>query len=193
MLLPAWTESRTCPIALEDAVEALVRGLEVPLPAGGAWYDIPGPDTLSGRELLLRIAALRGRRVPTIGVPFLSVSLSSWWLKLVTHADFSLARELVLGFTGDLLPRDRAYWGVVGYEPRWSFDEAAKRTLEAERTPISVRGIAGKLEESVVQLVSPKIDGDSASRLRRAPEVAAEALHHEKVNHRLSERVDEPR
>ena len=36
--------------------------------------------------------ALRGRRVPSLRVPFLSVSLSSWWLKLVTRTDFSLAR-----------------------------------------------------------------------------------------------------
>jgi uncharacterized protein YbjT (DUF2867 family) len=156
MLLPAWTESRTCPVAIDDVIVALVRGLDLPL-ASSAWYDIPGPEVLSGREILLRLAALRGRRVPSIRVPFLSVSLSSWWLKLVTRTDFSLARELVLGFMDDLLPHDARYWQEIGYEPKWTFDAAARAALAAEVTELSVRGVAGKVSESVVQLVGPKL------------------------------------
>jgi len=156
MLLPSWTASRTCPIALDDAVVALVRALDIPLPKS-AWYDIPGPDTLSGRQILSTIAALRGRRVPGVAVPFLSVSLSSWWLKLVTRADFSLARELVLGFKGDLLPESDRYWSEVDYTPKWSFEDAARKALADESLDFSVRGVAGKLEEVVVHLVSPKL------------------------------------
>jgi len=163
MLLPAWTESRTCPVAIEDVTVALVRGLDLPMPTS-AWYDLPGPEVLSGREILLRLAALRGRRVPTLRVPFLSVSLSSWWLKLVTRADFSLARELVLGFTDDLLPHDGRYWKEIGYEPLWSFDDAARAALQKEVMDRNVRGVARKLGESVVQLVSPRLDRSAASR-----------------------------
>lgn len=156
MLLPSWTASRTCPIALEDAVVALVRALDIPLPKS-AWYDIPGPDTLSGRQILSTIAALRGRRVPGVAVPFLSVSLSSWWLKLVTRADFSLARELVLGFKGDLLPESDRYWSEVDYTPKWTFEDAARKALADESLEFSVRGVAGRIEEVVVHLVSPKL------------------------------------
>jgi uncharacterized protein YbjT (DUF2867 family) len=156
MLLPSWTASRTCPVALEDVVVALVRALELPLPRS-AWYDLPGPDVMSGREILSTIAALRGRRVPSVPVPFLSVSLSSWWLKLVTRADFSLARELVLGFTGDLLPVDARYWSEVRYEPVWTFEAAARKALGDERFEGSLRAVAGTLEEAVVQWVSPKL------------------------------------
>jgi uncharacterized protein YbjT (DUF2867 family) len=156
MLLPSWTASRTRPVALEDVVVALERALLVPL-AESAWYDIPGPDTVSGREILTTLAALRGRRVPSVRVPFLSVSLSSWWLKLVTRTDFSLARELVLGFKGDLLPRDDRYWPLIGYTPQWSFEAAARKALGDEAVETTVRGRAGKLQEAVVQLVSPKL------------------------------------
>ncbi len=156
MLLPSWTASRTCPVAIEDVTVALVRGLELPLSAS-AWYDIPGPEVLSGRDILLRLAALRGRRVPSLRVPLLSVSLSSWWLKLVTRTDFSLARELVLGFTDDLLPHDARYWEVIDYEPRWTFDKAARAALQQEVTERNVRGVVGKLGESVVQLIGPKL------------------------------------
>ncbi|MDB4937830.1 MAG: NAD-dependent epimerase/dehydratase [Labilithrix sp.] len=163
MLLPAWTASRTCPVAIEDVVVALVRGLDVPL-AASAWYDIPGPEVLSGRDILLRLAALRGRRVPSLRVPFLSVSLSSWWLKLVTRTDFSLARQLVLGFTSDLLPRDARYWKEIGYEPRWTFEAAARAALEREVTERSIRGVAGKIGESMVQLISPKLPDRATAR-----------------------------
>ena len=156
MLLPSWTRSRTCPVALEDVVVALLGALTIPV-AKSAWYDIPGPETLSGREILSKIAQLRGRRVPSVGVPFLTVSLSSWWLKLVTRADFSLARELVLGFKGDLLPVDARYWAEIGHSPQWTFEAAAKKALAEERLELSVRGVTGKLEETLVQLVSPKV------------------------------------
>jgi uncharacterized protein YbjT (DUF2867 family) len=156
MLLPSWTASRTRPVALEDVIVALVRALRVPLTAS-SWYDIPGPDTVSGREILSTIAALRGRRVPSMRVPFLSVSLSSWWLKLVTRADFKLARELVLGFTGDLMPVDERYWAEIGYKPAWSFEAAAKKALADEIAVNSLWGVAGKIEERLVQIVSPKL------------------------------------
>lgn len=156
MLLPSWTASRTCPIALEDVVVALVRALDVPLPSS-AWYDIPGPDIVSGKQILTTIAALRGRRVPGVAVPFLSVSLSSWWLKLVTRADFSLARELVLGFKGDLLPEDDRYWSEIGYRPQWTFEAAARRAMAEETFVPDARGVGGKLVEAAVQLFSPKL------------------------------------
>jgi uncharacterized protein YbjT (DUF2867 family) len=156
MLLPSWTTSRTCPIALEDVVVALVRALDISLPSS-AWFDIPGPDIVSGRQILATIAALRGRRVPSFHVPFLSVSLSSWWLKLVTHTDFSVARELVLGFKGDLLPENDRYWAAIGYVPRWTFEAAARQALADEERNSSFRGVAGRLGESLVHRVSFKL------------------------------------
>jgi hypothetical protein len=75
----------------------------------------------------------------------------------VTRADFSLARELVLGFKGDLLPRDERYWSEIGYTPRWSFESAARKALADEEREASVRGLVGQLEEAVVELVSPRL------------------------------------
>jgi uncharacterized protein YbjT (DUF2867 family) len=148
MVLPAWLRSRTRPLALDDAVRALVDGLGVELPAS-RWLDIPGPETLSGREILMRIAALRGRRIPALGLRWLSPGLSSLWLRLVTRADYRLARELVYGLTGDLLPESERYWEMTGNPPRISFDEAVRATLAAE-PPGGGSGAAGRLEESLV-------------------------------------------
>lgn len=151
MILPSWTDSRTCPIDIEDVTVALSRGLQIEL-TESAWYDIPGPDVLSAREILLRVAALGGRHVPSLRVPLLSVSLSSWWLKLVTRADFAVARELVLGLSQDLLPAGDRYWTLIDYRPRYDFETSARRALASERGT-SDSGLGARLEEAIVHLV----------------------------------------
>lgn len=155
MVLPKWTESRTSPIALEDVIVALVRGLQLPLPQS-AWFDLPGPEVLNGRQMLLKIAALRGRAIPSLRVPLLSPSLSSWWLKLVTRADFSLARELVMGFSCDLLPVDALYWEKIGHTPVKTFDQAAREALDNEAPGDGLRGLMATLAEALTQVIGAR-------------------------------------
>jgi hypothetical protein len=49
MLLPQWTQSYTQPVAIEDVVEVLAGALALELD-GSAWFDTPGPETLSGER-----------------------------------------------------------------------------------------------------------------------------------------------
>ena len=49
------------------------------------------------REMIERVAVLRGRRPLIVEVPVLSPRLSSLWLQLVTPAEASVARPLVEG------------------------------------------------------------------------------------------------
>ena len=63
MVLPRWLKSRTQPVAIDDVVIALVRALDLPL-AASAWFDIPGPVTLSGKEILEETARVMGLRAP---------------------------------------------------------------------------------------------------------------------------------
>ena len=149
MVLPRWTRARTSPVAIDDVVGALLGGLDLPLERS-AWFDLPGAEVLTGADILTRLARLQHRHVPTVEVPLLSVGLSSWWLKLITRADFTLARELVLGFTSDLLPRDGRYWDLIGAPRRQGFDDAAQRALAHEAPPESVPALVGQLEESLV-------------------------------------------
>jgi len=123
--------SRTRPIALDDVVTALVAAADLPL-EHSEWFDLPGPETMSGEQILERIAALRGRRFLAIKVPLLTPRLSALWLRLVTRTDFGLARELVLGLQEDLLPKDGRFWQLIAHTQLLSFDEAARRALAAE-------------------------------------------------------------
>jgi len=140
MILPRWLRSRTEPVAIDDVVVALVRALDLPI-AANAWFDVPGPEILSGKEILDRTAVLMGLGEPaSIDVPFLSPRLSSLWIRLVTRADWSVAREVVIGLTEDLLARDDAFWSRIDHPQRASFDEAARRALAAERGSRPARG-----------------------------------------------------
>lgn len=159
MLLPRWLESKSCPIALPDVITALLDARALPLERS-AWFDIPGPAVLSAREMLLIVGALRGRRIPMLRVPILTPKLSAMWLKLVTRANYQLARELVLGLTGDLLPQGAPFWELTGHPPRWSFRDAAARALE-DAPPTSS---AARLVERFVRRLGPHVTSRPADR-----------------------------
>lgn len=148
MVLPRWLRSRTEPIAIQDVVVALVRALDLPLEAS-AWFDVPGPEVLSGREILEQTSRAMGLERPRmLGVPLLSPRLSSLWVRFVTRAEWSVAREVVIGLTEDLLAHDDRFWRLVGHPHRMTFAEAAAKSLEAERADGPVRGAWGAVERA---------------------------------------------
>lgn len=155
MVMPKWLKSRTRPVALDDVVVALVAAADLPI-EGSAWFDVPGPEAVSGRQILERIAALRGRRILAVEVPLLTPQLSALWLRLVTRTDFTLARELVVGLRDDLLPKDDRYWELIGHTQLLAFDEAARRALAGEPRPTGVRERAVRLEERLVDLTATR-------------------------------------
>lgn len=148
MVLPRWLKSRTQPVAIDDVVVALVRALA--LPSGvSASFDIPGPETLSGKEILEETARVMGLPHPRmVEVPFLSPRLSSHWVRFVTRAQWSVAREVVVGLTEDPLARDDHFWQLIDHPQRSSFADAAARALEAERVEGRMPGAWGVMERA---------------------------------------------
>lgn len=153
MVMPRWLKSRTMPVALDDVVVALVAAADLPL-QGSAWFDVPGPEVVSGREILERIAALRGRRIVAVEVPLLTPQLSALWLKLIARTDFTLARELVVGLRDDLLPKDDRFWALIGHTRLLSFDESARRAIAGEPRRAGLRERIIRLEERLIELTA---------------------------------------
>jgi uncharacterized protein YbjT (DUF2867 family) len=149
MVFPRWLDSKTCPIALADVTSALLGARDLTLDAS-TWFDIPGPEILSAREMLEIVADLDGRRIPSMRVPLLTPALSAMWLRIVSGADYSVARELVLGLTEDLLPQ-RSFWKIAHLSPQLSFRAAATSALLSEdaASPF-VRAL-----ERIVRVVGP--------------------------------------
>lgn len=157
MVFPRWLDSKTCPIALSDVITALLDARDVPL-TGSAWFDIPGPEPLSAREMLETVADLDGRRIPSIRVPVLTPALSAMWLRIVSGAEYAVARELVLGLSEDLLPQ-RTFWELAPHAPSLSFRAAAANALLSEKPSSAfVRAL-----ESIVRRLGPH-ESHSSSR-----------------------------
>jgi uncharacterized protein YbjT (DUF2867 family) len=148
MILPRWLKSRTEPVAIEDVVIALVRALDLPLEAS-SWFDLPGPEMLSGKEILEATSRALGLRRPRmIEVPLLSPRLSSLWVRFVTRAKWSVAREVVVGLTEDLLARHDRFWQLIDHPQRLTFADAARVAIDAERREGPVTGAWGAVERT---------------------------------------------
>ena len=129
MVTPRWVQTRTQPIALDDAIVFLagVAGRDETV---GRTFEIGGPDAMTYRDMLLTVARMTGRRRLIVPVPVLSPGLSSWWLRLVTDVDLTTARALVDSMTNEVVVTDRSIEELVGHRPM-GFRTAAELALHA--------------------------------------------------------------
>jgi len=127
MICPRWVTTKTQPIALADVVRYLagVGGRDEAL---GEAYDAAGPEVMTYREMIERVARLRGRRPLIVEVPFLTPRLSSLWLHLVTPVKAGVARPLVDGLRTETVAHDERIRGLVPFELT-PFDRAARTAL----------------------------------------------------------------
>ena len=128
MICPRWVSTPTQPIALRDVV-AYIAGVCGHEAALGRSFDIAGPEVMTYRGMIERIAHLRGKRLPIIEVPVLTPRLSSWWLHLVTPVNASVARPLIDGLRTPTVAHDDAIRALVPVE-QTSFDDAVRLALE---------------------------------------------------------------
>jgi uncharacterized protein YbjT (DUF2867 family) len=136
MVLPRWLRNRSCPVAVEDVVAALLAGLDF-APGWSGALDLPGPEVISHRDLLRLVARRLGHRPPMLDVPVLSPHLSAYWIGLVTTANLALAQELVEGLRTDLLPADEGVWRLLPERVPLSVAEAVDRALADREAALS--------------------------------------------------------
>jgi uncharacterized protein YbjT (DUF2867 family) len=127
MITPRWVSTPTQPVALADVVRYLVGVCDVAA-AHGESYDVGGPEVMTYREMIERIARVRGRRIRIVEVPVLTPRLSSWWLHLVTPVNAAVARPLIDGLRTPTVVRDTRIRTLVPFEPT-SFDDAVREAL----------------------------------------------------------------
>lgn len=127
MITPSWVSTPTQPLALDDVARYLagVCGNEA---AYGEGYDAGGPEVMTYRQMIERIAGLLGRRPTIVEVAVLTPYLSSLWLNLVTPVNASVARPLVEGLRNPTIAREERIRRLLPLELT-PFDEAARRAL----------------------------------------------------------------
>ena len=127
MITPTWVSTPTQPIALDD-VAAYLAGVCGKEGAIGAGFDAGGPEVMTYRQMIERIARLLGRSPTIVEVPVLTPYLSALWLNLVTPVNASVARPLVEGLRNPTIAREERIRELVPLELT-SFDDAARRAL----------------------------------------------------------------
>jgi uncharacterized protein YbjT (DUF2867 family) len=137
MITPRWVETRSQPVALDDALRALsgVLGREETI---GEVYELGGPAPLTYREMMMTVGRLVGRRPLIIPAPLLSPRLSSHWLRLVTDVDLTTARALVDSLTNEVVVHDHRIEDLLGYRPM-KFAAAARRALAVRADRLRAR------------------------------------------------------
>lgn len=116
MILPRWLQNHSHPIAIDDVVWALLAALTCNA-EGSHVYDLPGPERISHRDVLQRVASLQGHNRRMINVPILTPRLSSYWIALTTRVELGMAKELVEGVRYDLDPDEDIMWDHFDHVP----------------------------------------------------------------------------
>jgi uncharacterized protein YbjT (DUF2867 family)/membrane protease YdiL (CAAX protease family) len=131
MITPKWVSTRTQPIAINDVVRYLVGVLHHPETTGRV-FEVGGPEVMRYRDMLRRVAAIRGRPLPIVSVPMLTPRLSSLWLMLVTDLDPATSRSLVDSMTNEVVVRDAAIRILLPF-PLTRYDDAVRAALADRR------------------------------------------------------------
>lgn len=127
MICPRWVSTPTQPIAIADVIAYLtgVCGLEA---SYGRTFDVGGPEVMTYRQMIERIARLRGRRPLIVEIPVLTPRLSSYWLHLVTPVKAAVARPLIDGLRNATVAQDDRIRELIPVELT-PFDAAAADAL----------------------------------------------------------------
>ncbi|HJV30441.1 MAG TPA: NAD(P)H-binding protein [Gaiellaceae bacterium] len=130
MICPRWVSTRTQPIALADAAAYLAAVADREEMFGGS-FDAGGPNVMTYREMIERIAMIRGKRPLIVEVPVLTPRLSSYWLHLVTPVNAGVARPLIEGLRNATVSRDDRLRRLVPLRLT-SFEDAARSAMSPQ-------------------------------------------------------------
>lgn len=124
MVAPKWLKNRIQPIALRDVLYYLSSVLLM-RETYQKTYDVGGPEVLTYKDLLKKMADIRGKKLWIINVPVLTPKLSAYWLYFVTATSFSLARSLVESLKHEIVVRKKGIETILPCTLT-SFEQAVK-------------------------------------------------------------------
>jgi uncharacterized protein YbjT (DUF2867 family) len=134
MVLPRWTRSRTQPIALAD----LIRAVQLVVAEPERWhgvFELGGPEILTYRELMQRVARHLGRRRWMLDVRALTPKLSTLWVVVFGSAPPSLVGPLVSSLRHDMCAQQNPLNDHLAPEAT-SLDDALELALVAGGRPV---------------------------------------------------------
>ncbi|MEZ0340530.1 NAD(P)H-binding protein [Mycobacterium sp. pV006] len=133
---PKWVHNKIQPIAVDDVLHYLAEAATAPVPRSRTW-DVGGPDVMEygdAMQIYADIAGLR-RRVMVV-LPFLTPTIASWWVGLVTPIPAGLARPLVESLECDAVAHEHDIDDVIAPPPGGltSYRDAVEQALQRDGT-----------------------------------------------------------
>lgn len=116
MVAPKWLNTRCQPIGISDVVKILAQTIFNPQTFNKN-FDIGGPDILTYKEMLLKLAEVRSLKRHILIVPVMTPKLSSYWLYFVTSTSYKLAVALVNSMKIEVICRNDDINEILGIEP----------------------------------------------------------------------------
>jgi uncharacterized protein YbjT (DUF2867 family) len=109
MICPAWTKTLSQPVALKDIVKALVRAFHDDR-IQGKIYDMGGPEIVTYQGLILKAGQQIKKTSTLITLNIIPLSLSRFWVSLVTGVPKKLVYPLVLSLRYQMLAAPEHAW-----------------------------------------------------------------------------------
>lgn len=131
MITPRWVHVPAQPIAIDDVLQYLVAGVQLPVSQYRV-YEIGGADVVSYADIMRAYARQRGIRLRMISVPVLSPYVSSLWLGLVTPLYARIGRKLIESIVHSTVVRDAAAHETFSIRPM-GIEEAIRHAFESEK------------------------------------------------------------
>ena len=135
MITPRWVNTAAQPIAIEDVIDYLAASARLPA-TGNLTFEIGGADITSYMGIMREYARQRKLRRWIVRVPFLSLSLSSRWLTLITPVYAAIGRSLIASVRNPSVVLNQAALDAFDIRPM-GITSAIERALANENRSLA--------------------------------------------------------
>ena len=137
MTTPKWVHNKIQPIAIDDILHYLTEAAAAPVPSSRTW-DVGGPDVFEYGEAMQIYAEVAGlRRRLMVVLPWLTPTIASWWIGLVTPMPAGLARPLVESLECDAVRNEHDIDSIIAppKDGLTGYRDAVSRALQVGPLP----------------------------------------------------------
>jgi uncharacterized protein YbjT (DUF2867 family) len=154
MICPAWTKTRSRPVALNDMVNALERCLNNS-DLQGKIFDIAGPEVVTYQDLVSRAAKIIRKTTTLFSLNIIPLSISRMWVSLITGVPKDLVYPLVLSLRHEMLPSLNHQWPYPE-DLQTNLNDSLKIALESRFKKVSkIKRPQDRDVRSIQRLVLP--------------------------------------
>jgi uncharacterized protein YbjT (DUF2867 family) len=157
MICPDWTNNRSQPIALNDAINVLQRSLSDEKLLVGI-FDIGGAEIITYQGLIAKTASKIFKKNKLITWNIIPLSISRFWVTLITRVPKNLVYPLVLSLKHEMLVQSEQAWPYPE-DLSSSLDEALESSMvfqENLKSPFKGHEPAQRDVRSIQRLVLPE-------------------------------------